>query len=82
MALEIVDADGHLVEKQAEIRERLPEPFSLHRGSLLPSDGMDTSMGGRLGGLEDNDILTRLRDMDSEGIDRSVLFPTLSFAIT
>jgi hypothetical protein len=38
-------------------------------------------MGGRLGGLEDNDLPTRLRDMDQEGIDVSVLFPTSSFAL-
>jgi predicted TIM-barrel fold metal-dependent hydrolase len=38
-------------------------------------------MGGRLGGLEDNDIPTRLKDMDREGIDVSVLFPTSSFAV-
>jgi predicted TIM-barrel fold metal-dependent hydrolase len=31
--------------------------------------------------MEDNDIPTRLRDMDTEGIDVSVLFPTSSFAV-
>jgi predicted TIM-barrel fold metal-dependent hydrolase len=48
----------------------------------MPSLGMDTGMGGRLGGLEDNDIPTRLRDMDQEGIDLSVLFPTTSLSLT
>lgn len=76
-----IDADGHIVEKDADIRKRLPEPYSKRTGGLLPSDGMDTNMGGTLGGLEKNDLPTRLQDMDTEGIDVSVLFPTSSFAV-
>src|SRR3970282_2943356 len=76
-----IDADGHIVEKDADIRKRLPENYSKRTGSLLPSDGMDTNMGGLLGGLEKNDLQTRLNDMDKEGIDVSVLFPTSSFAV-
>ncbi len=76
-----IDADGHIVEKNSDIRKYLPPPYSLRAGALLPSDGMDTSMGGLLGGLEGNDIPTRLKDMDREGIDVSVLFPTSSFAV-
>ncbi|HYA28934.1 MAG TPA: amidohydrolase family protein, partial [Acidobacteriota bacterium] len=76
-----IDADGHIVEKNSDIRERLPEPFAKRTGGLLPSDGMDTNMGGKLGGMERNDLATRLRDMDTEGIDVSVLFPTSSFAV-
>jgi len=76
-----IDADGHIVEKNSDIRKYLPQPYSVRAGALLPSDGMDTSMGGLLGGLEGNDIPTRLKDMDKEGIDVSVLFPTGSFAV-
>src|SRR5262245_63494553 len=76
-----IDADGHIVEKNSDIRKYLSEPFSRRTGALLPSDGMDTNMGGRLGGMEDNDLPTRLKDMDQEGIDISVLFPTSSFAV-
>jgi len=76
-----IDADGHIVEKNTDIRKYLPEPYCKRTGSLLPSDGMDTNMGGRLGGLEDNDLPTRLKDMDTEGIDTAVLFPTSSFAV-
>jgi predicted TIM-barrel fold metal-dependent hydrolase len=76
-----IDADGHIVEKSSDIRKYLPPPYSLRAGALLPSDGMDTSMGGLLGGLEGNDIPARLKDMDREGIDVSVLFPTSSFAV-
>src|SRR5579871_2745724 len=80
--MRIVDADGHIVERERDIRALLPKPYSERRGALLPSDGMDTSMGGVLGGLEQNDLPTRLRDMDPEGIDVSVLFPTSSFNMT
>jgi predicted TIM-barrel fold metal-dependent hydrolase len=76
-----IDADGHIVEKDIDIRKRLPEPYSKRTGGLLPSDGMDTNMGGSLGGLEKNDLPTRLADMDKEGIDLSVLFPTSSFSV-
>jgi len=81
MAMKVIDADGHIVERDKDIRAYLPEPHCNRRGGMLPSDGLDTSMGGRLGGLEDNDIPTRLKDMDREGIDVSVLFPTSSFAL-
>ncbi|HXV49854.1 MAG TPA: hypothetical protein VEB61_13685, partial [Candidatus Binatia bacterium] len=76
-----IDADGHIVEKNSDIRKHLAKPFSKRTGALLPSDGMDTNMGGLLGGLEENDLPTRLKDMDAEGIDTSVLFPTSSFAV-
>src|SRR5215475_10409403 len=75
-----IDADGHIVEKDADVRKHLSEPHS-KRGPLLPSDGMDTNMGGLVGGMEHVDIPTRLKDMDKEGIDVSVLFPTSSFAV-
>ena len=75
-----IDADGHIVEKDADVRKHLSEPHS-KRGPLLPSDGMDTGMGGLVGGMEHVDIPTRLKDMDREGIDVSVLFPTSSFAV-
>jgi len=76
-----IDADGHIVEKDADVRKHLPEPHSKRGRPLLPSDGMDTGLGGLVGGLEDCDVPTRLKDMDKEGIDTSVLFPTSSFAV-
>jgi len=80
--MEVIDADGHIVEKETAISAYLPEPHCKRSGSLLPSDGQDSLMGGRLGGLEDNDLPTRLRDMDIEGISTSVLFPTSSFRVS
>jgi len=81
VTMNTIDADGHIVEKNSDIRRFLPEPYSKRAGGLLPSDGMDTGMGGAVGGLEGVDIPTRLKDMDKEGIDVSVLFPTSSFSV-
>ena len=76
-----IDADGHIVETNSDIRKYLVEPYNKRGGPLLPSDGLDTGLGGLVGGLEHVDIPTRLSDMDKEGIDVSVLFPTSSFAV-
>ena len=76
-----IDADGHIVETNSDIRKYLVEPYSKRGGPLLPSDGLDTGLGGLVGGLEHVDIPTRLSDMDKEGIDVAVLFPTSSFAV-
>ena len=78
--MEVIDADGHIVEKDSEIKAYLPEPHCKRSGGLLPSDGIDSLMGGRLGGLEDNDLPTRLRDMDVEGITLRFSFPAPAFA--
>ena len=79
--MNIIDADGHIVETPNDLRKYLPPPYSKRTGALLPADGMDTNMGGMLGGMEHNDVPTRLKDMDKEGIDVSVLFPTSSFSV-
>src|SRR5215470_689047 len=76
-----IDADGHIVEKDSDIRKYLADPYSKRGGRLLPSDGLDTNLGGLVGGLEEVDIPTRLNDMTKEGIDVAVLFPTSSFAV-
>ena len=46
--MEVIDADGHIVEKKTDIRAYLSEPDCKRSGSLLPSDGQDSLMGGRL----------------------------------
>jgi hypothetical protein len=59
-----IDADGHIVERDTDIRKRLPEPFSKRSGGQLPSEGNDTNKGGLLGRREANDLQTLLKDMD------------------
>ncbi len=75
----IVDADGHIVETDAELRARLPERFRQRGGGLAPSDAWDRFFGGRLRDPAPS-METRLRDMDLEGIDVAVLYPTRGLA--
>ncbi len=76
----IIDADGHVRDRDADIRAHMEEPYCKRKGSLLPNDEWDSSMYGKLG-MDIHDVPTRLRDMDKEGIDMSVLFPTGGFHV-
>lgn len=77
----VIDADGHVRDRDADIRAHMEEPYCRRQGSLLPHDEWDSSMYGKLG-MDIHDVPTRLRDMDKEGIDTSVLFPTGGFHVT
>ena len=77
----IIDADGHVLDRDTDIRAFMEEPYCRRQSSLLARDKWDASMYGKLG-MNITDVPTRLRDMDTEGIEVSVLFPTTGFAIT
>jgi predicted TIM-barrel fold metal-dependent hydrolase len=79
--VKVIDADGHVRDREAELRRFMAEPYCRRQGSLLPNDVWDSSMYGKLG-LRVDDVPTRLRDMDKERIDMSVLFPTGGFGVT
>ena len=79
--VKIIDADGHVRDTYEEIRRFMAEPYCRRQGGLLPNDVWDSSMYGKLG-MDVRDVPTRLRDMDQEAIDLSVLFPTRGFAVT
>jgi hypothetical protein len=80
--MRIIDADGHILDKEKDIRAHLPEAYRRRGGSLVPSLGVDARLGGRFSDIECHDVPKRLQDMDREGIDVSVLFPTTSFAMS
>jgi uncharacterized protein len=81
----IIDADAHVLETEAAIREKLPEPFK-GRGAIFASasGGVDRGLKenpkyqelSRRGGGRIVDPNVHLVDMDTEGIDVQVLFPT------
>ena len=77
----IIDADGHVLDRDIDIRPHMEEPYRRRKGSLLFQDEWDASMYGKLG-IETHDVPTRLTDMDKEGINVSVLFPTGGFRVT
>src|SRR5213594_1182617 len=80
--MKIIDADGHILDKEKDIRAHLPEAYRRRGGSLVPSLGVDARLGGRFSDIECHDVPKRLKDMDREGIDVSVLFPPSSLAKT
>jgi len=80
-SIKVIDADGHVRDRDTDIRKFLEEPYRRRQGPLLPNDVWDSSMYGKLG-LRIADVPSRLRDMDTEGIDLSVLFPTSGFGVT
>ena len=77
----IIDADGHVRDRDADIRAHMEEPYCKRGGPLLPADEWDSSMYGKLEGVDVRDVPTRLKHMDQEGIDVSVLFPTSAFHV-
>ena len=77
----VIDADGHVRDRDAEIRAFMDEPYRKRQGTLVARDKWDSSLYGKLG-MRDTDLAKRLSDMDREGIDISVLFPTSAFGIT
>ena len=80
----IIDADGHVMEREAEIREYLGSPYRelawVETYAFFPSlDGWCrgfTSPGKR----DDPDATTWLRFLDDSGIERTVLYPTAALA--
>ncbi|MCZ6790055.1 MAG: amidohydrolase family protein [Chloroflexi bacterium] len=80
--MKIIDADGHIEESAKDIKAFLPAPYNKRAGSLMAGLGLDARMEGRFDKIEASDISVRLKDMDREGIDISVLFPTTSFALS
>jgi predicted TIM-barrel fold metal-dependent hydrolase len=80
----VIDADGHVHERDAEIRQFLPEPYGsmewVKTHSFFPSlDGWPraiTSPGKR----DDPDAEVWLRFLDEAGLERTFLYPTAGLA--
>lgn len=69
----IIDADGHVTETEAGVQRFMRPEF---RRELKPSaDPWDRRQGGKLGKLND-DPRVQLVDLDAEGIDIQVIYPT------
>jgi uncharacterized protein len=70
----IIDSDAHIRETEEDYTSRLPQELNRLRFSLFPSDNWDRFLG-RLG-KQVYDMHTYLHDLDTEGIDVAVLYPT------
>ena len=71
----IIDADGHALDRDEIYAQYLEPPYNERGRFIYPVDGFDRNQGGRLG-RRPADAQALLADMDVEGIDTMVLFPT------
>jgi len=78
----IVDSDAHVLEPTEGVRAHMPANWA-RSGTTLPSDGgFNRAYFGTLGPtVRPRDAGEYLRDMDVEGIQLSVFFPTTSLFI-
>jgi predicted TIM-barrel fold metal-dependent hydrolase len=80
----VIDADGHVLERQSDIRKYLEPPWNRRNTGLWPSDQpFDTDLFDMLGyqGYGRNmspaqQVETWLKIMDEYNIEQAVLFPT------
>ena len=90
-ALAAIDADGHILERQSDIRRYLDAPWRDRRTDLWPGDQpWDSSLSDKLG--HPYDYVSGLtpqqqvdlwhRAMDEHEIEMAVLFPTGSGSVT
>lgn len=69
----IIDADGHVTESLESLRRHLSKEHQSR--PLFTSEAWDRSFGGTLG-KRNEDPKVQLADMDLDGIDIQVIFPT------
>ena len=80
----VIDADGHVLERQSDIRKYLEPPWNRRNTGLWPSDQpFDTDLFDTLGypgyGRDMSpaqQVETWLKIMDEHNIEQAVLFPT------
>ncbi len=80
----VIDADGHVLERQSDIRKYLEPPWNRRNTGLWPSDQpFDTDLFDTLGyrgydrGMSPaQQVETWLKIMDEYNIEEAVLFPT------
>jgi uncharacterized protein len=87
----VIDADGHILERQSDIRKYLEPPWNTRDGGLWPGDQpWDVEMQGRLLGYPGyprekspaEQVEFWLKVMDQYGMESAVLFPTGSGNVT
>lgn len=80
-----IDADGHITETQQQLLPYLQaarhgEPGFYLRRPFYPNDGWDRSLGGKLG-TDASTAADWSRQIDENGLDRVVLYPTSGLGI-
>jgi uncharacterized protein len=78
----VVDADGHVMDKDSRCYKHYLPPALARRGSFFPSQGWDRNQypaGDR--GRDPANAAEQLADIDQEGIDLEILYPTLALNV-
>ena len=78
MDYKVIDGDGHVREPMARIRELLG-PLG-QRGSIFQNDTWDRQLCNTLGQYPESPQ-DQLRDMDADGIDVMVMYPTAALSL-
>jgi hypothetical protein len=69
----VIDADGHVTESDESLRKHLRPEFRAR--PLMRAEAWDRRFGGKLGKMNE-DPRVQLADMDAEGIDIQVIYPS------
>jgi uncharacterized protein len=69
----VIDADGHVSDSPAVLRKYLREEY--RNRPLMDGEAWDRRLGGTLG-KDNDDPHVQLADLDAEGIDVQVIYPT------
>jgi hypothetical protein len=69
----VIDTDGHVTESAASLQRYLPAEY--HNRPLRDAEAWDRGMGGTRG-KNNEDPHVQLADMDADGIDVQVIYPT------
>ena len=72
---EVIDADGHITETDAQLKKYMPEKYVKRVSTLTPGDSWDRSLSGKLG-TRAGDAKSWLAAMDRGGVSTAVLYPT------
>jgi hypothetical protein len=75
----VIDADGHVHDSPEILRRYLPAEYQ--NRPLMDAEAWDRRLGGTLGKNND-DPRTQLADMDVEGIDVQVIYPTFLLSLS
>jgi predicted TIM-barrel fold metal-dependent hydrolase len=76
----VIDADGHIIDREGDYRQRLPAQYR-QRLTFFPSDAYDRGQNGTIN-MVPVDVEQNLRDNHRQGIDMQVLYPTTALNLT
>ena len=77
----VIDADGHILDRDPVYRERLPARFRNRESLVGQDDGFDRAQNGAIV-RRGSTVQVNIEDNDVQGIDVQVLYPTGALTYT